>query len=154
MYVCRKFQLPWMCPSRDMVAFVPPFRDTVSFRIISCESPGQSRVQYFLKQLASLFIKHFPSQYILNWARSEDLDWISSVVAYMDRLVKLQFFWKKILYKNSNAQNSEDAIRCIMSCSFSWDYSQKILARWFDQLAFSTEDLYFNAFNSWRIILS
>jgi hypothetical protein len=32
MYVCRKFQLLWMSPSRDMVAFVPPFWELVTYR--------------------------------------------------------------------------------------------------------------------------
>jgi hypothetical protein len=43
--------------------------------------------QHFLKRLAPKFLELLPLQHVLNRAKSENLDWADSVVAYMQWLL-------------------------------------------------------------------
>ena len=60
----------------------------------------------------------------------------------------------QFLYENSFAQIFENVIRRNLNCSFRWDYSQNILRRWSDQLAFSSGTPFLKVVYSTKQILS
>ena len=60
----------------------------------------------------------------------------------------------QFLYENSFAQIFENVIRRNLNCSFRWDYSQNILRRWSDQLAFSSGTPFLKMVYSTKQILS
>ena len=60
----------------------------------------------------------------------------------------------QFLYENSFAQIFENVIRRNLNCSFRWDYSQNILRRWSDQLAFSSGTPFQKVVYSTKQILS
>jgi len=59
----------------------------------------------FLNRFPSKIIKLFPLKHILNWASSDDIDWATSVLAYMDWLLRVFAVLMKLCYRLSRTLN-------------------------------------------------
>jgi hypothetical protein len=87
MYVPTKFHLNRISHSRDIHTLGLTIFDIFIFKIFRPMLIKNWGFNVFLKWEALGFIKLIPLQRILNSEESDDLDWASSVVAYVDWLI-------------------------------------------------------------------